>query len=115
MDMQLVEKVTAKQVRKDFPSFKAGDTVKVYVKIKEGNKERIQPYEGLVISRRGVGTSASFTVRKISSQIGVERVFMVSSPLVQKVEVLKRGKVRRAKLYYMRNRSGKSARIKEIR
>ena len=87
MDMQLIEKVTAKQIRKDIPAFKAGDTVKVYVKIKEGNKERIQPYEGLVISRRGVGTSASFTVRKISSQIGVERVFMVSSPLVQKVEV----------------------------
>ena len=115
MDMQLIEKVTAKQIRKDLPAFKAGDTVKVYVKIKEGNKERIQPYEGLVISRRGVGTSASFTVKKISSQIGVERVFMVSSPLVQKVEVIKRGKVRRAKLYYMRNRSGKSARIKEIR
>ena len=115
MDMNLIEKVTAKQIRKDIPNFKAGDTVKVYVKIKEGNKERIQPYEGLVISRRGVGTSAAFTVRKISSQIGVERVFMVSSPLVQKVEVLKRGKVRRAKLYYMRNRSGKSARIKEIR
>ena len=87
----------------------------VYVKIKEGNKERIQPYEGLVISRRGEGTSASFTVRKMSSQIGVERVFMVSSPLVTKVEVIKRGKVRRAKLYYMRKRSGKSARIKEIR
>ena len=107
--------VQEKQIRKDIPAFKAGDTVKVYVKIKEGNKERIQPYEGLVISRRGVGTSASFTVRKISSQIGVERVFMVSSPLVQKVEVIKRGKVCRAKLYYMRNRSGKSARIKEIR
>ena len=115
MDMNLIEKVTAKQIRKDIPNFKAGDTVKVYVKIKEGNKERIQPYEGLVISRRGVGTSAAFTVRKISSQIGVERVFMVSSPLIQKVEVIKRGKVRRAKLYYMRNRSGKSARIKEIR
>ena len=115
MDMQLIEKVTAKQIRKDIPAFKAGDTVKVYVKIKEGNKERIQPYEGLVISRRGVGTSASFTVRKISSQIGVERIFMVSSPLVQKVEVLKHGKVRRAKLYYMRNRSGKAARIKEVR
>lgn len=115
MDMQLIEKVTAKQIRKDIPNFKAGDTVKVYVKIKEGNKERIQPYEGLVISRRGEGTSASFTVRKMSSQIGVERVFMVSSPLVQKVEVIKCGKVRRAKLYYMRNRSGKSARIKEIR
>ena len=115
MDMQLIEKVTAKQIRKDIPNFKAGDTVKVYVKIKEGNKERIQPYEGLVISRRGEGTSASFTVRKMSSQIGVERVFMVSSPLVQKVEVIKRGKVRRAKLYYMRNRSCKSARIQEIR
>ena len=115
MDMNLIEKVTAKQIRKDIPNFKAGDTVKVYVKIKEGNKERIQPFEGLVISRRGVGTSSAFTVRKMSSQIGVERVFMVSSPLVTKVEVLKRGKVRRAKLYYMRNRSGKSARIKEIR
>lgn len=115
MDMQLIEKVTAKQIRKDIPAFKAGDTVKVYVKIKEGNKERIQPFEGLVISRRGTGTSSAFTVRKMSSQIGVERVFMVSSPLVTKVEVLKRGKVRRAKLYYMRNRSGKSARIKEIR
>ena len=115
MDMQLIQKVTAKQIRHDIPEFKAGDTVKVYVKIKEGNKERIQPFEGLVISRRGVGTSSAFTVRKMSSGIGVERVFMVSSPLVTKVEVLKRGKVRRAKLYYMRNRSGKSARIKEIR
>ena len=115
MDMQLIQKVTAKQIRHDIPEFKAGDTVKVYVKIKEGNKERIQPYEGLVISRRGEGTSAAFTVRKMSSGIGVERVFMVSSPLVTKVEVLKRGKVRRAKLYYMRNRFGKSARIKEVR
>ena len=115
MNMQLIKEVTAKQIRHDLPEFKAGDTVKVYVKIKEGNKERIQAFEGLVIYRHGTGTSATFTVRKMSGQVGVERTFPVSSPLVTKVEVLKRGKVRRAKLYYIRNLSGKATRIKELR
>ena len=113
--MDILKSIEHEQLKNKIPELNIGDTVRVHVRIKEGNKERIQPFEGLVISRRGTGTSAAFTVRKISSQIGVERVFMVSSPLVTKVEVLKRGKVRRAKLYYMRNRSGKSARIKEIR
>ena len=114
MNMQLIEKVTAKQIRTDIPEFKAGDTVKVYVRITEGSKERIQLFEGLVISRRGAGISASFTVRKMSGQVGVERNFPVNSPMISKLEVVRRGKVRRAKLYYLRARTGKAARVKEV-
>jgi large subunit ribosomal protein L19 len=95
------------------PDFKAGDTVSVDYKIVEGNKERIQTFQGVVIQRKGSGASATFTVRKISNGTGVERIFPVSSPFVVSVDVLKRGKVRRARLYYLRGLSGKAARIKE--
>lgn len=101
------------QYKQELPPFGAGDTIKVYYKIKEGDKERIQVFQGTVIGRRGSGTGASFTVRKISSGIGVERVFPLHSPNIDKVERLTLGKVRRAKLYYLRSLTGKSARIKE--
>ena len=98
---------------KDFPDFKPGDTINVHVRIKEGNKERIQQFQGTVIQRRGEGNGESFTVRKVSNGIGVERIFPIVSPSLDKIEILKRGKVRRAKLYYMKGRHGKAARIKE--
>lgn len=98
---------------KELPAFKAGDTVNVSYKIVEGNKERIQSFQGVVLQRKGEGARATFTVRKISNSIGVERVFPISSPFIESVDVLKRGKVRRARLYYLRNVSGKAARIKE--
>lgn len=100
--------------RAKLPAFKAGDTVNVHVKISEGNKERIQQFQGVVLYRRGSGTNGeSFSVRKVSNGVGVERIFPVLSPSIDKIEVLKSGKVRRAKLYYMKGRQGKSARIKE--
>ena len=102
------------KVRESIPAFKAGDTVNVHVKIKEGNKERIQQFQGVVIQRRGKSTNGeSFTVRKVSNGVGVERIFPLISPSIDKIEVLKVGKVRRAKIYYMRGRQGKAARIKE--
>ncbi|MDH4057187.1 MAG: 50S ribosomal protein L19 [Cyclobacteriaceae bacterium] len=100
--------------RDKMPSFKAGDTINVHVKIKEGTKERVQQFQGVVIQRRGYGTNGeTFTVRKISNGVGVERIFPVTSPSIDKVEVMRVGKVRRAKLYYMKGRQGKAARIKE--
>lgn len=113
MNMNLINEVTANQIKKDVPAFGAGDTVKVHVRIVEGTKERIQVFQGTVISRRGAGVSETFTVRKISSQVGVERTFVLNSPILAKIEVVKYGKVRRAKLYYLRNRTGKATRIKE--
>jgi large subunit ribosomal protein L19 len=111
--IKLVEQEYAK-VRETQPSFKAGDTVNVHVKIKEGNKERVQQFQGVVIQRRGTGTNGeTFTVRKVSNGVGVERIFPITSPSIDKIEVIKQGKVRRAKLYYMKGRQGKSARIKE--
>ncbi len=115
MNMNLIKEVTANQIRKDIPDFRAGDTVRVDVRIVEGNKSRIQAFEGVVISRRGSGTDETFTVRKISSQIGVERTFAVNSPMIASVVVVKRGKVRRSRIYYIRKLSGKAARIKERR
>ena len=115
MNMQLVNEITKKQLRTDIPSFKPGDTLKVYVTIKEGDKSRIQLFEGVCISRRGGGISETFTVRKISYQVGVERTFPIHSPVIDRIEVVKIGKVRRAKLHYLRGLSGKAARIKEIR
>ena len=115
MNMQLVEKITKKQLRTDIPNFKAGDTLKVYVTIKEGDKSRIQLFEGVCISRKGGGISETFTVRKVSYQVGVERTFPLHSPVIDRIEVVKIGKVRRAKLHYLRGLSGKAARIKEIR
>ena len=106
-----VAEVESPLMRSDMPMFKAGDTVRVHVKIKEGEKERIQPYEGLVIARSNAGASRSFNVRKISHGVGVERIFMESSPKIAKVEVVQEGRVRRAKLYYIRGLEGKAARI----
>ena len=115
MNLQLVEQITKKQLRSVIPEFKAGDTLKVYVKIKEGDKFRVQLFEGVCIARKGSGISETFTVRKISYQVGVERTFPVHSPIIDRIEVAKIGKVRRAKLHYLRGLSGKAARIKEIR
>ena len=112
---QLIEKITASQLRDDIPEFRAGDTVRVHAKIVEGTRERIQIFQGVVIKRHGAGISATYTVRKISNGIGVERTFPVHSPRVAKIEVVRYGRVRRAKLYYLRERTGKSARIPERR
>ncbi|MBJ6368991.1 50S ribosomal protein L19 [Snuella sedimenti] len=101
--------------RKDFPEFSAGDTITVYYEIKEGNKTRTQFFRGVVIQRKGSGTSETFTIRKMSGSIGVERIFPVNLPALQKIEVNKRGKVRRARIYYFRGLTGKKARIKERR
>jgi len=100
---------------KSIPNFSSGDTLTVYYKIKEGNKERIQFFKGVVIQRRGSGTTETFTIRKMSSGIGVERIFPINSPLIDKIEVNKKGKVRRARIFYLRDLTGKSARIKEKR
>jgi large subunit ribosomal protein L19 len=102
-------------LRADIPDFRPGDTVKVHVKVREGSKERIQLFQGVVISRRGGGTRESFTVRKISASIGVERIFPLHSPTIERIEVVRQGKVRRAKLYYLRKLRGKAARIEERR
>jgi large subunit ribosomal protein L19 len=115
MNQNLLQQITAEQLRKDIPVFKAGDTLRVHVKVKEGNRERIQVFEGVVIKRRGGGISATFTVRKVSYGVGVERTFPLHTPKIDKIEVMRRGRVRRAKLYYLRNLTGKAARIKEIR
>ena len=115
MNLQLVEQITKKQLRNDVPQFKAGDTLKVFVKIREGDKERIQLFEGVCIARRGSGIGETFTVRKMSYQVGVERTFPVHTPIIDRIEVAKIGKVRRAKLNYLRGLTGKAARIKEIR
>ena len=110
----VLDKVSELQLRKDIPEFRAGDTVRVHVRLKEGagEKERIQPYEGVVIARNGKQASASFTVRRVSFGVGVERIFPIHSPMISTIEVVRRGKVRRAKLYYLRGRKGKAARIK---
>jgi large subunit ribosomal protein L19 len=111
--IKVVEQEYAK-VREKMPAFRAGDTINVHVKIREGNKERIQQFQGVVIQRRGSNTNGeTFTVRKVSNGVGVERIFPLTSPSIDKIEVVKEGKVRRAKLFYMKGRQGKSARIKE--
>lgn len=101
--------------RKDFPAFSTGDTINVSYKIKEGSKERIQNFQGVIIQRRGEGTSETFTIRKMSGNIGVERIFPISSPFLESIKVIKKGSVRRARIFYFRERQGKSARIKEKR
>jgi large subunit ribosomal protein L19 len=113
--MGIVQEITQEQLRSDLPSFRPGDTLKVHVKVIEGTRERIQIFEGVVIKRRGGGISETFIVRKISYGVGVERTFPLHSPKLEKIEVTRRGKVRRAKLYYLRELRGKAARIKEIR
>jgi len=110
--MNVVDMIVKDYMKADVPEFKVGDTVKVHVKIKEGNRERIQIFEGFVLKRQNGGIGETFTVRKISSGVGVEKTFPIHSPLVEKIEVVKHGKVRRARLHYMRQRTGKSARIK---
>jgi large subunit ribosomal protein L19 len=112
---QLIQEITKEQLRTDLPDFRPGDTVRVHVKVVEGNRERIQVFEGVVIKRRGAGISETFTVRKVSYGVGVERTFPVHTPKIAKLEVVRRGKVRRAKLYYLRQLRGKAARIKEVR
>ena len=114
MNTNIVNEVTARQLKSDVPTFSSGDTVKVYVRIIENNKERIQVFQGVVMQRRGSGVSETFTVRKISSGVGVERTFPIHSPVISKIELVKRGKVRRSRITYLRKRSGKAARIKEV-
>ena len=114
-DAKLIQDITKEQLRTDLPAFRPGDTLRVHVKVVEGNRERIQIFEGVVIKRRGGGISETFTVRKISYGVGVERTFPVHTPKIAKIEVVRYGKVRRAKLYYLRELRGKAARIKEIR
>ncbi len=109
----IIDEINNEQMKQDVPEFGAGDTVVVNVKVKEGNRERIQAFEGVVIAKKNRGLHSAFTVRKISYGEGVERVFQTHSPLIDSVEVKRRGAVRRAKLYYLRERSGKAARIKE--
>ena len=110
---KVIEKITSAQLRSDIPEFRPGDTVRVHAKVVEGSRDRIQIFEGLVIKRRGAGISETYTVRKISNGVGVERTFPVHTPRVAKIEVVRKGRVRRAKLYYIRALSGKAARIKE--
>lgn len=111
----LLRELEAEQLRQDIPDFAPGDTIRVLYRVREGEKERIQPFEGVCIARRGGGTGETFMVRKISSGIGVERVFPVHAPTVKGVEVVRKGRVRRAKLYYLRGLRGKAARIQERR
>jgi large subunit ribosomal protein L19 len=113
--MDIVETIEKEQMRLDIPDFKSGDTIKVHAKIKEGEKERIQVFQGLVIRKRKGNTGATFTVRKVSYGIGVERIFPLHSPTIDKIEIVSRGRVRRGRLYYMRKLRGKAARIKEKR
>ncbi|RMF55317.1 MAG: 50S ribosomal protein L19 [Calditrichaeota bacterium] len=113
--MDILNVVTANQLVSDLPQFKAGDTISVHFKVVEGGKERIQVFTGVCIQKRGSGINATFTVRKISNGVGVERIFPLHSPRIEKIEVKKIGRVRRAKLFYLRNLEGKAARIKEKR
>jgi large subunit ribosomal protein L19 len=109
----IIKEIEAAILKENLPEFAVGDTVKVFVKIREGGKERTQGYEGVIIKRRGSGVGESITVRRVFQGIGIERVFLVHSPRVEKIQVLRRGNVRRAKLYYLRKRTGKATRIKE--
>jgi large subunit ribosomal protein L19 len=113
--MNTLDQVEAAYLRDDIPQFGPGDTVRVHVRVVEGGRERVQAFEGVVIARSGGGARETFTVRKISFGVGVERIFPVHAPIIQKIEVLRRGDVRRAKLYYLRDRVGKATRIKEKR
>ena len=115
MNLSLVDKITKEQIRNDIPAFNAGDTVKVFVRIREGEKSRIQLFEGVVVAKKNGGLGETFTVRKISNGVGVQRTFPVNSPIIDHIEVSRRGKVRRAKLGYLKGLSAKKSRIKEIR
>lgn len=113
--MQTLDSVDAAALRDDIPDFRPGDTLKVHVKVVEGNKTRVQVFQGVVIRRSGAGVRESFTVRKVSYGVGVERTFPLHTPVIERIEVITRGDVRRAKLYYLRDRRGKAAKIKERR
>ncbi|NLC07038.1 MAG: 50S ribosomal protein L19 [Syntrophomonadaceae bacterium] len=113
--MDLIQAIEQEQIRQDVPDFRPGDTVKVHVKVVEGNRERIQVFEGTVIRRKGGGLSSTFTVRRVSYGVAVERTFLLHSPRLEKIEVVRRGRVRRARLYYLRERVGKASRIREKR
>ena len=112
---EIIRSIEAKQIRSDMPQFNVGDTIRVWVKVVEGNRERLQAFEGTVIAKRNGGVRETFTVRRVSYGIGVERTFPIHSPRVDHVDMIRRGKVRRAKLYYLRERQGKAAKIKEIK
>ncbi len=111
---EIIKNIEAEQLKAEAPQFSVGDTVKVYGKIKEGNRERIQVFEGIVLKKQGGGARATFTVRKNSNGVGVEKTWPLHSPNVEKVEIVRKGKVRRAKLYYLRDRVGKAAKVKEL-
>lgn len=111
--MDIIKTIESQQLKQEVPKFNIGDTVKVSVKVKEGNRERIQVFEGTVIQKRGGGVNETFTVRRISYGVGVERSFLIHSPKIEGVQVVRKGKVRRAKLYYLRDRVGKAAKVKE--
>lgn len=111
---ELIKLIESEQLRTDLPEFNVGDTVKVYVKVKEGNRERVQMFEGTVLKRQNGGLRETFTVRRLASGVGVERTFPVHAPIIEKIEVTRRGKVRRAKLFYLRDRVGKAAKVKEL-
>jgi large subunit ribosomal protein L19 len=113
--MDLINNIESEYLKEDLPAFKSGDTVKVNVKVIEGNRERIQTFEGVIIAANGAGVNKTITVRKLSFGVGVERIFPVHAPIVDSIEVVRKGKVRRSKLYYLRDRVGKSAKIKEDR
>ncbi len=113
--MNRIRAIEQQQIREDLPEFSVGDTVKVSYKVVEGNKERVQPFQGIVIRKHGAGARETFTVRKVSYAVGVERTFPVNSPKIVALEVVTRGKVRRSKLYYLRDKVGKAARVKELR
>ena len=112
--MGIIDSITSQQIRTDLPQLKIGDTLKVYIKVKEGNRERVQIFEGTLIAKKNGGISETIKVRRIASGVGVEKTFPVNSPNIEKIEVVRHGKVRRAKLYYLRDRVGKAAKVKEL-
>ena len=112
--LEVIRAIEAEQIRTDLPKFNVGDTIKVHVRIKEGTRERVQLFEGVVLKRQNGGLRETFTVRRVASGVGVERTFPVNAPTVEKIEVVRRGKVRRAKLFYLRDRVGKAAKVKEL-
>ena len=112
--LEIIRAIEAEQIRTDLPNFKVGDTVKVHVKINEGTRERIQIFEGTVLKRQNGGLRETFTVRRVALGVGVEKTFPVNAPVIEKIEIVRRGKVRRAKLFYLRDRVGKAAKVKEL-
>ena len=111
--LEIIRQIESEQIRTDLPDFHVGDTVKVHIKISEGNKERVQVFEGTVLKRQNGGLRETFTVRRVASGVGVEKTFPVNAPVIEKIEIVRLGKVRRAKLFYLRDRVGKSAKVKE--